>query len=72
MLYRILHGFLLREAARATSAAPTYFSPAVFIDRKTDETLTLLDGGLVANNPILAAYIEGRKLYPEADEFRIL
>ena len=66
------HGFLLKEAARATSAAPTYFSPALFIDRETDETLTLLDGGLVANNPILASYIEGRKLYPDADEYRIL
>lgn len=66
------HGFLLREAARATSAAPTYFSPAVFIDRETDERLTLVDGGMVANNPILATYIEARKLYPNADEFRIL
>lgn len=66
------HGFLVREAARATSAAPTYFSPAHFIDRETDEELTILDGGVVANNPILVAYIEARKLYPNADEFRIL
>lgn len=66
------HGFLLREAARATSAAPTYFSPAVFIDRETDEKLTLIDGGMIANNPILATYIEARKLYPNADEFRFL
>ena len=66
------HGFLLREAARATSAAPTYFAPAVFIDRETDEKLTLIDGGMIANNPILAAYIEARKLYPDADEYKIL
>ena len=66
------HGFLVREAARATSAAPTYFAPAVFIDRETNEKLTLIDGGMIANNPILAAYIEARKLYPDADEFRIL
>lgn len=66
------HGFLMREAARATSAAPTYFAPITYIDRETDETLTLVDGGIGANNPILAAYIEARKLYPEADEFHIL
>lgn len=66
------HGYLVREAARASSAAPTYFAPAHFIDRETDEELTLLDGGLAANNPILCAYIEARKLYPEADEYRII
>ena len=66
------HDYLVREAARASSAAPTYFAPAKFIDRKTDEELTLLDGGIIANNPILTAYIEARKLYPDADEYRIL
>ncbi len=65
-------GWLVREAARASSAAPTYFSPARFIDRTNDEVLTLADGGIIANNPILAAYIEARKLYPEAEEFRFL
>ncbi len=66
------HDYLVREAARASSAAPTYFAPAHFIDRETDEELTLLDGGLAANNPILCAYIEARKLYPDADEYRII
>lgn len=65
-------GWLVREAARASSAAPTYFSPARFIDRKSGEELSLVDGGIIANNPVLAAYIEARKLYPEADEFRFL
>ena len=64
--------WLLREAARATSAAPTYFAPAVFMERDSGEFLTLIDGGILANNPILLAYSEARKLYPEADEFRIL
>ena len=64
--------WLVREAARASSAAPTYFSPARFVNRKTDEELTLADGGIIANNPILEAYIEARKLYPDAEEFRFL
>ena len=34
------------EAARATSAAPTYFKPI------TVGNYTLLDGGLGANNPL--------------------
>ena len=66
------HGFLIKEAARASSAAPTFFSPITLIDRETTETITLVDGGLYANNPILAAYNEARKLYPNADEFRVI
>ena len=66
------HGFLAREAARASSAAPTYFPPAILIDRETGESLNLIDGGIVANNPSLLAYKEARRLYPDADEFRIL
>ncbi len=66
------HGFLLREAARASSAAPTYFAPAKFIDRTSESALLLLDGGIIANNPVLSAFIEARRLYPEADEFRFL
>ncbi len=65
-------GFLVREAARASSAAPLYFAAASFIDRKTNEELSLIDGGLGANNPVLLAYKEARELYPNADEYRIL
>ncbi len=66
------HGFLAREAARASSAAPTYFPSANLIDRETGEALTLIDGGIAANNPTLLAYKKARELYPNADEFRIL
>lgn len=66
------HGFLAREAARASTAAPLYFPPALLRDRETGEDLVLSDGGLVANNPAMIAYIEAKKLYPEANEFRML
>ncbi len=66
------HGFLCSEAARASSAAPTYFPASNLIDRETGEVLSLIDGGVVANNPTLLAYKEARKLYPNADEYRIL
>ncbi len=61
-----------REAARASAAAPMYFPPAEFFDSRTKKVLKLIDGGLIANNPSLLAYAEARKLYPDADEFRIL
>ena len=51
----------LKVIARATSAAPTYFPPAV-IDRRG-----FIDGGIVANNPTLAAYAEAVRLWPKND-----
>lgn len=64
--------FLTREAARATSAAPTYFPPASLNERPTDEKLTLIDGALIANNPVIMAYGEAKKLYPNCQKFHIL
>ncbi len=48
------------EIARATSAAPTYFEPA-FIDSENDCNFPLIDGGLVANNPAMCAFVEAHK-----------
>ena len=53
-------------AARATSAAPTFFSPCEYAGK------LLVDGGVVANNPAIYAYFEARKLYPECSRFHIL
>jgi len=49
--------FYVRDVARATSAAPTYFTPANIIafDRSVHP---LIDGGVFANNPALCAYAE--------------
>jgi patatin-like phospholipase/acyl hydrolase len=66
------HQFRFWEAARASSAAPTYFRPAFFIDRQTGENLVLVDGGVVANNPVIYAYAQARKLYPDCPKFHIL
>lgn len=66
------HGFLFWEAARASSAAPTYFKPAYLYDRTQHRMQTLIDGGVVANNPSLYAYIEAKRLYPRAQSYHIL
>lgn len=55
--------FLVREVARATAAAPTYFEVAR-AKSKSNITYPLVDGGVFANNPTLCAYAEARKLPP--------
>jgi uncharacterized protein len=55
-----LRNFFVRDVARATSAAPTYFSPA-HIHSDEGEVFSLTDGGVYANNPALCAYAEVRK-----------
>jgi len=65
--------FFLRDVARATSAAPTFFECAR-IESETQVTYTLVDGGVFANNPALCAYAEARKMgsMPTAKEMVIL
>lgn len=53
--------FLVKDICRATSAAPTYFSP-VQIKSMYGQIFSLIDGGMYANNPALCAYAEARKI----------
>ncbi|MEY3248689.1 MAG: hypothetical protein RL742_732 [Bacteroidota bacterium] len=56
--------FYLRDVARCTSAAPTYFPPHQA--RSVDGLVTnAIDGGLFANNPTMCAVIEALKLFGE-------
>jgi patatin-like phospholipase/acyl hydrolase len=59
------YNFLMREAARATSAAPTYFEPYQLqsLDEENDY-YALVDGGVFANNPAMCAYADARILWP--------
>ncbi len=57
--------FPMRFVARATSAAPTYFEPEELT--VTTPHGGLIDGGVFANNPAMCAYVEMKKLAPEAD-----
>ena len=64
------HGSVLcRSAARATSAAPTYFEPASLI--LEGETRALIDGGVFINSPSVSAYAEALKLFPD-EEIRLV
>ncbi|MGH8059986.1 MAG: patatin-like phospholipase family protein [Candidatus Entotheonellia bacterium] len=60
----------MKWAARATSAAPTYFEPLQL--QIGDKLLTLVDGGVYLNNPAVSAYAEARRLYPEEGDLRVV
>lgn len=49
--------YLVRDVARATAAAPTYFECSK-ISSMTDISYPLIDGGVFVNNPALCAYAE--------------
>ncbi len=52
-------GFTLKDAVMATSAAPTFFEPYhVSTSHNTSGFYTLVDGGMVANNPTHLAIME--------------
>ncbi len=49
----------LRDVVRATTAAPTFFEPAVVYSRaKSPTRRVLVDGGVFASNPAMCGYIE--------------
>jgi patatin-like phospholipase/acyl hydrolase len=52
------YDYLMREAARATSAAPTYFEPPQLVNEADGKRYALVDGGVFANNPAMCAYAE--------------
>ena len=54
------------EAARATTAAPTYF-PALDIDGRL-----LIDGGVYINNPALDLYLHAREVFPDAPKYIVI
>lgn len=63
------YNFPLWQVARATSAAPTYFEPALAHSFQGND-FPLVDGGVFANNPTLCAYAEARQVFESAIEER--
>jgi len=57
----------LRDVCRATSAAPTYFEPAIIKPVAGGDSRALIDGGVVFNNPAMCAYAEAKALWPDEE-----
>ncbi|HEY9810164.1 MAG TPA: patatin-like phospholipase family protein [Halomicronema sp.] len=76
---KICKGFTMKQAAMATSAAPTYF-PSVLLETKADlnanGSYSLVDGAVFANNPtslaIMEAIIDAKKAGEKLDVDDIL
>ena len=64
----------LRDAVRATSAAPTYFEPAPVWSLQDPEPTrrVLVDGGVFVNNPAMCALAEAISLKNELDDILLL
>jgi len=62
--------YRMREAARATAAAPTYFPPYRLEDlRSGARAMSLLDGGVFAANPGMCALAEAHRLFENAEPY---
>ncbi|MBL0941625.1 MAG: patatin-like phospholipase family protein [Alphaproteobacteria bacterium] len=65
------YNFYKWQVGRATSAAPTYL-PAASFKSQAGEEFDFIDGGVVINNPTLAAVAEAKILFPKATDFLIV
>jgi patatin-like phospholipase/acyl hydrolase len=63
------HDFPMRQAAYATSAAPTYFPPLPLPAPPPLRQYALIDGGMYAQNPAMCAFVEAHTIYPHATDF---
>jgi uncharacterized protein len=66
------YDFFLRDVARATSAAPSYFPPAEITAVGADLTLNLVDGGLAANQPAMCALADALRAKTPLDEISVV
>lgn len=72
---KLAYDFYLRDIARATSAAPTYFEPAAISNIRRDgpkDRFYLVDGGVFANNPAMCAAAAARRLFAERPNHFVL
>jgi patatin-like phospholipase/acyl hydrolase len=59
----------MRVAARATSAAPTYFEPVAVTLGDPPREMLLVDGAVCANNPAMVACVDAQRRRPGAPMF---
>ncbi|HMQ68734.1 MAG TPA: CBASS cGAMP-activated phospholipase [Ignavibacteria bacterium] len=62
------YDFKMRDVARATSAAPTYFESLKLSANPPADYFALIDGGVFANNPAMCAYAEAKKVFGNEED----
>ncbi len=63
----------LRDATRATSAAPTFFEPEIVPGKAKKSTRrVLVDGGVFVNNPSMCAFAEACKTHKKKPEDMVM
>ncbi len=65
------YDFPMKQVARATSAAPTYFEPVKIEAPGVSDYYPLVDGGVHSNNPAMCALAEAKVAFPDADDFLV-
>ena len=65
------YDFYLKDVVRSTTAAPTYFEPAL-IKSFSNTYYALIDGGIFANNPAMCGFVEALELIQNASPENIL
>ncbi|MEL7489750.1 MAG: patatin-like phospholipase family protein [Pseudomonadota bacterium] len=60
-------GVRVADAVVGSTAAPTFFPPHQITDNRTDETKTVIDGGVFLNDPALLALADAVMLWPDDD-----
>jgi uncharacterized protein len=63
------YDFRMRDVARATSAAPTYFEPLRLKADESTDYYSLVDGGVFANNPAMCAWVDARAHFAGEQDF---
>jgi patatin-like phospholipase/acyl hydrolase len=66
------YDFPMKDVARATAAAPTYFEPLKLPARLPHDYYSLIDGGVYANNPAMCGYVEARATHPQDSDFLVV
>lgn len=70
--YKNDYDFYVKDIALSASAAPTYFPAMSVKSINHDRSFCFVDGGLFANNPSLCAYIEAKKIFPDAKKYVVI
>lgn len=70
-----LFDFKFIDIGGATAvSAPTYFKPHI-VENPEDPKIKhfgFIDGGVVANNPAMCAYVEAKAFFPDAEDFMLV